>query len=90
MAFSIATILGRGETPDVEAALVKDLGTLFDQEVPAVAREIVSERMRAALPPDDRFHGMLERALLYGPSYTIRGGTKEILRGIIARGLGLR
>jgi hypothetical protein len=33
---------------------------------------------------------MLDRALLYAPSYPIRGGTREILRGIIARGLGLR
>jgi acyl-CoA dehydrogenase len=90
MSFSIATMLGRGETPDVEAALVKDLGTLFDQEIPAIAREIISEEMRAALPPDDAFHAVHDRALFYGPSYTIRGGTKEILRGVIARGLGLR
>jgi len=33
---------------------------------------------------------MLDHALYYAPSYTIRGGTTEILRGIIARGLGLR
>jgi hypothetical protein len=27
---------------------------------------------------------------LHAPSWTLRGGTREILRGIIARGLGLR
>jgi len=27
---------------------------------------------------------------LYAPSWTLRGGTREILRGIIARGLGMR
>ena len=33
---------------------------------------------------------VLARALYYAPSHTIRGGTKEILRGIVAKGLGLR
>jgi acyl-CoA dehydrogenase len=90
MSFSIAGMLERGQVPAVEAALVKDLGNHFDQDVPAVAREVVREDMRAVLPSDDRFQSMLDHALLYGPSYTIRGGTTEILRGIIARGLGLR
>lgn len=90
MSYSIATMLGNGEAPDVEAALVKDLGNGFDQEVPAVAREIVPEDARAALPSEDHFNVLLERALYYSPSYTIRGGTREILRGVIAKGLGLR
>ena len=90
MSFSIAAMLGRGESPDVEAALVKDLGNFYDQEVPGVAREIVPEEVRATLPPDNRFNAMLDRALYYGPAYTIRGGTREILRGTIARALGLR
>jgi len=90
MSFSIAGMLERGGVPAVEAALVKDLGNHFDQEIPAVAREIVREDARAVLPSDDRYNAMLDHALLYAPSYTIRGGTTEILRGIIARGLGLR
>ncbi|GAA4343422.1 acyl-CoA dehydrogenase family protein [Pigmentiphaga soli] len=90
MSFSIATMLGRGEAPNLEAALIKDLGNAFDQDVPAVAREIVSEQARAALPPEDAFNTVMDRALYYSPSYTIRGGTKEILRGVIAKGLGLK
>ncbi len=90
MSFSIAGMLQRGETPDVEAALVKDLGTHFDQQVPAVAREVLTEGSRANLLEKDEFNDMLDRALLYAPSHTIRGGTQEILRGIVARGLGLR
>ena len=35
-----------------------------------------------------------ERVLAYltqlAPSFSLRGGTREILRGILARGLGLR
>lgn len=90
MSFSIATLLERGGTPNLEAALIKDLGTTYDQEVPAVARQIVSEEARAGLPAEDLFNVLLDRALYYGPSYTIRGGTKEIIRGVIAKGLGLR
>ena len=90
MSFSIAGMLNKGVLPDVEAALVKDLGNQFDQDVPEVARQVIPEEIRACLPADDRFNAMLDRAVLYAPSYTIRGGTREILRGIIARGLGLR
>ena len=90
MSFSLAGLLNRGMTPHVEAALVKDLGNQFDQDIPETARAVLQEEDRAFLPADDRFNAMLDRALLYAPSYPIRGGTREILRGIIARGLGLR
>jgi hypothetical protein len=41
---------------------------------------------------DDRavFDALLDYATLAAPKLTIQGGTTEILRGIIARGLGLR
>ena len=90
MSFSIAAMMERGEAPEVEAALVKDLGTHFDQDGPVVAREADSEHVRAGLPADSSFGAMLDRAMLYAPSHTIRGGTQEMLRGIVARGLGLR
>ncbi|HEX2826232.1 MAG TPA: acyl-CoA dehydrogenase family protein [Burkholderiales bacterium] len=90
MSFSLAGLLNQGITPAVEAALVKDLGNQFDQDIPEAARQVMQEEDRAKLPDEDRFNEMLDRALLYAPSYPIRGGTREILRGIIARGLGLR
>ena len=34
--------------------------------------------------------GLLAQAVLHAPGFTLRGGTNEILRGIVARGLGLR
>lgn len=88
MSFSIAAMLQKGELPMVEAALVKDLGTIFDQEVPASVREILGESERASLPSD--FNDAVAHSQLYAPAASIRGGTREILRGIIARGLGLR
>ncbi|MCE9642203.1 MAG: acyl-CoA dehydrogenase family protein [Betaproteobacteria bacterium] len=90
MSFSLAGLLNQGVVPAVEAALVKDLGNQFDQDIPEAARRVVSAEARARLPAEDPFNAMLDRALLYAPSYPIRGGTREILRGIIARGLGLR
>ena len=93
MSFSIAGKLNkgvRGITPEVEAALIKVLGSQFDQDIPEAARQVLSEEQRARLPRGDGFSATLDRALLYAPSYSIRGGTREILRGIIARGLGLR
>ncbi|MBL8670435.1 MAG: acyl-CoA dehydrogenase, partial [Alphaproteobacteria bacterium] len=87
MSRSVAGMLGAGAMPNLEAALVKDLGNAAEQALPELAR---------ALPPcgdeaaDAAFDGLLRSAVLYAPSFSLRGGTREILRGIIARGLGLR
>ncbi len=90
MSFVVAALLEQGASMVTEAALVKDLGAVFEQEIPQVARELVPQYVRTATGDDQGFEEMLDRALLYAPSFTIRAGTKEILRGIIARSLGLR
>jgi hypothetical protein len=36
------------------------------------------------------FAATLAHTMLHAPSFSLRGGAREILRGIIARGLGLR
>ena len=89
MSGSIAGLLDQGKSPNIEAALVKDVGTAFEREIPEIAR-----RLLAAEPSldahDDVFAETLGHVVLHAPAYTLRGGTREILRGIIARGLGLR
>lgn len=90
MSSSIAGMLERGVVPDTEAALAKDLGTRLEQDIPEVARTLFSEEQRDGFGERDRFNAALEYCTLYAPAYSIRGGTKEILRGIIARRLGLR
>ena len=40
--------------------------------------------------PEQLFRQTFEETMLLSPSFTLRGGTREILRGVIARGLGLR
>jgi alkylation response protein AidB-like acyl-CoA dehydrogenase len=88
MSMSIAGMLQRGDNPNVEAAIVKDLGTSFEQETSAVARNTVPAE--ATLSAMDAYISTLARTTLNAPRFSIQGGTREILRGIIARGLGLR
>ena len=87
MSLSVAGMLQAGEMPNLEAALVKDLGNAFERSVPEQARVLAPGRGPAV---DDGLERALKAAVLYAPSWTLRGGTREILRGISARGLGLR
>ena len=85
MSISVAAMLQAGENPATEAALVKSLGNDFEKQVP--------ELVRLAAPGLEASHALrqcVEQTLLHAPSFTIRGGTREILHGVIARGLGLR
>jgi alkylation response protein AidB-like acyl-CoA dehydrogenase len=89
MSASVAGLLDQGASPNTEAALVKDVGTAFERDLPEVVRRLVP--LEASLDDrDDALSETLAHVVLHAPSYTLRGGTREILRGIIARGLGLR
>jgi alkylation response protein AidB-like acyl-CoA dehydrogenase len=89
MSTAVAALLQGGENPNTEAALVKDVGTTFERELPEIARRLIAVEPSVDAA-DDRFAQTLAEVTLHAPSYTLRGGTREILRGIIARGLGLR
>lgn len=88
MSIRVMGMLSRGERVDVEAALVKDQGTIFEGDLTEALRSLVDERGSQVDP--SRFEKLLATALLHSPGFTLRGGTNEILRGMIARGLGLR
>jgi len=89
MSVSVAGMLHAGKEPVVEGSLVKDLGTIWEQKLPNRVRELT-----AFLAPEAGNRETLEEQLAFAtmiaPKLTIQGGTTEILRGIIARGLGLR
>jgi hypothetical protein len=85
---SVAGMLGAGSDPALQAAVVKDLGALVEQEIPEIARLLVASEPQAQ--STERFLAVLAHTVLNAPSFSLRGGTREILRGIIARGLGLR
>ncbi|MGY6634573.1 MAG: acyl-CoA dehydrogenase family protein [Alkalilacustris sp.] len=88
MSQSVAGMLERDENPMLQATIVKDLGALLEQEIPEIARTLAAGAARH--PDHERFAAVLARTLLAAPSFSLRGGTREILRGIVARGLGLR
>ncbi|MGX7706680.1 acyl-CoA dehydrogenase family protein [Methylobacterium sp. Gmos1] len=85
---SVAGMLQAGEDPALQAALVKDLGNVLEQETVEVIRLV------ADVEPEDEaaevLPSVLAHLVLTAPSFSLRGGTREILRGMIARGLGLR
>jgi len=89
MSVSVAGMLHAGKEPVLEAAIVKDVGTIWEQRLPHKARELAafSEPEATNQIP---FEKKLAYATTIAPQLTIQGGTTEVLRGIIARGLGLR
>lgn len=87
LCISITEKLTRGESPVVEAALVKDLGTGVEQLIPsAIADDLASRDVDVPL----ELLNTLNYVTQVAPSFSLRGGTRDILRGMIARGLGLR
>ena len=85
LSLSIARMVDQGVSPTTEAALAKEMATRFEQE----CIEIVWRHYGRApdLDSPDEYESLLARAILVGPSWTIRGGTTEILRTIIAKEL---
>ncbi|MDF1688059.1 MAG: acyl-CoA dehydrogenase family protein [Cycloclasticus sp.] len=88
MSLSVANQLQEGKLPVNEASVVKDLGTSFEQELPEAMRLILATEPRSSA--EGGVARLLSDSILKAPSFSLRGGTREILRGIIARGLGLR
>jgi hypothetical protein len=85
MSLSVTGKLAAGGDPASDAAIVKDLGTSLEQDIPRA--------IQALAPPglsDESFQQTLTYLVQTSPSFSLRGGTREILRGIIARELGLR
>jgi alkylation response protein AidB-like acyl-CoA dehydrogenase len=87
MSLSVAGLIQDGKDASIHASLVKDLGAVLEQEIPEVARLLVDIEAPAT---DEDFRAALAQTTLMSPAYSLRGGTREILRGMIARGLGLR
>jgi acyl-CoA dehydrogenase len=86
MSLGVAGVLARGEDPSLAAAIVKDLGATLEQSLPDVAHELFG----SAMPAGSTLEQVADYVTRAAPSFSLRGGTREILRGIIARGLGLR
>lgn len=88
LSLGLTAKLARGESPAIEASLVKDMATEIEQAIPRWIADVLGAEPEIAASPE------LRRTLSYleqlAPSFSLRGGTREIMRGIIARGLKLR
>ena len=89
MSLSVAGMLQAGQNPNLEAAVVKDVGTSVRAGDPRGHPRAPRRRAAARVGQRVRAHARLPRCE-HAPSFSLRGGTREVLRGIIARGLGLR
>jgi alkylation response protein AidB-like acyl-CoA dehydrogenase len=85
LSLSVARLIDAGAAPAAEAALVKEIGTRFEQEVVSRIADVMP--LEPIVDSSSMFEQLLADAVLTCPSFTIRGGTTEVLRTVIARGL---
>lgn len=85
MSVSVSYLLEQGKSPLIESALVKDIATTYEQSLPALIEDAISTYAEQSPPY------LLLQTLTYlsqiAPMYSLRGGTREILRTVIAKGL---
>jgi acyl-CoA dehydrogenase len=82
LAYEMATAMDRGEVPAARAAMLKHAGTAFEQQLAECARRLTGIEPQ---PGGEMMAGLLAQAVLNGPGFTIRGGSSDVLLGIIAR-----
>ncbi|MFF9542480.1 acyl-CoA dehydrogenase family protein [Streptomyces albidoflavus] len=84
LSLAVAGRLSAGGAPSREAALVKDLGTTFEGDLVEAVRRFARVRPGEASDPLGR---LLADGVLHSPAFTLRGGTNEVLRSIVAKGM---
>lgn len=80
MSLAVASLLEQGKFPNVESALVKDLGTQYEQSLAEIIRLLTL--VRPSLQSEDPLEAWLAQALLRGPSFTLRGGQMKSCAGL--------
>jgi alkylation response protein AidB-like acyl-CoA dehydrogenase len=85
LSLSVARAIDAHGQPSVQAALVKEMGTRFEQDLLEDVRRLVD--LEPVPDSTSRFERLLANAILTSPAFTIRGGTIEILRSVAAKGL---
>ena len=86
MSFAVSVALEEHDDADTAAAVVKVLGTTEEGDI----ADYVDTLTATGWALDEELDTLLHAAILQRPGFTLRGGTNEVLRGVIARGLGLR
>ncbi|MGX9134615.1 acyl-CoA dehydrogenase family protein [Rummeliibacillus sp. JY-2-4R] len=85
MSIGVAKVLEEGGEVAIPAALVKSIGTKFEQSIPEIARLLIDTYPK--LDAERKLDRLLAESILHSPGFTIRGGTSEILYGIVAKGV---
>ncbi|MFJ7983358.1 acyl-CoA dehydrogenase family protein [Lysinibacillus xylanilyticus] len=87
LSIGVAQLLesGNGEDVSIPAALVKALGTKFEQSIPEITRLIV--QTYPTLDAHRKIDRFMAESILHAPGFTIRGGTSEVLYGVVAKGV---
>lgn len=85
LSLSVARMIDQGAAPSVESSLVKEMGTRFEQDITEQVLQLVD--LEPSPESASLFERLLAAAVLTGPSFTIRGGTIEILRSVASKGL---
>jgi acyl-CoA dehydrogenase len=85
LSISVARTLADGRDAANRAALVKDLGTRFEQDSVELVADLL-DYVEDAEP----LRALLSAARVHSPLFTLRGGTNEVLRGVVARDMGAR
>jgi alkylation response protein AidB-like acyl-CoA dehydrogenase len=85
LSLSVARSIDEGGAPAIESSLVKEMGTRFEQDVVTAVLAHLDEAPNMA--GDSIFERLLVAAALTQPSFTVRGGTNEVLRSVVSKGL---
>lgn len=84
LSVSVARTLSDGRDAASRAALVKDLGTRFEQDSVELVADLI-DGIGPSAPQAHRLRALLATARLHSPLFTLRGGTNEVLRGVVAK-----
>lgn len=87
MSIGLTAMFVRREDPGVISAMVKDMGTTFEQRIPEMAAELFDVELGDPASPLAQLAAI---TIQNAPSFSLRGGSREVLRGMIAKGMGLR
>ena len=87
LSIGVAQLLesGNGDDVSIPAALVKALGTKFEQSIPEITRLLV--QTYPTLDAERKIDRYMAESILHAPGFTIRGGTSEVLYGVVAKGV---
>ncbi|MEK3765082.1 acyl-CoA dehydrogenase family protein [Solibacillus sp. FSL K6-4121] len=85
LSIGVAKVLEEGGEVIIPAALVKSIGTKFEQKIPEIVRLLLD--VYPDLQSEKDIERYLAESILHAPGFTIRGGTSEVLYGILAKGV---